>query len=136
MPHVDAIAPSYQNVHKHFITRSLPLFPPWSLIMDRWHTETCCVFSWSGLDFIPLPSTTYVIALPASTIFSISVRCTARLLFSMIFLVCGTLVCSLCHFPVMDYRFVTLGPLQISFIIADPSFSSRVPAKNPIIHVP
>jgi hypothetical protein len=60
-------------------------FPLCHSFLDRWHTETCRVFSSSGLDLIPFPTTTCAIALSASAIFSISVRYTAWLLFSMIF---------------------------------------------------
>jgi hypothetical protein len=129
LPHVDAIAPSYQNVHKHFITRSVLLF----FLMDRWHTETCCVFSLSGLDFIPLPSTTCTVALSASTIFSISVCCTAGLLFSMFF----SYLCALCtiylSWTVISYLGTAPNILHHEGLI---SFSSRVHSRAHITDRP
>ena len=142
LPHVDAIAPSHQNVHKRFITRSVPLFPPLSRILDRWHTETCRVFSYSGFDLNHFPFYACAIALSLSTIFSISVRRTAWPLFSTDFFLSVAHWCALCAIFlswIVDFLPWDRSKYPLSSS-ADPSFSSRAeffsPRKFPITHVP
>ena len=117
LPHVDAIAPSYQNVLKRSGTRSVPLFFPLSLIwIDGAPRPAVCSRSVVSTLFLFLARPARS-CFPVSTILSISVRCNDHIFFPYFFPACGTLVCSLCHLPVVDCQFLALGLLRISFII-------------------